>query len=80
MAAYFFPVLFAIPLFGTYLAREWAWSFTPSLAYMGQGIKKYYYAERRCSSISAGIIMGLPTALSMNLVRRIPVGEVAPLI
>ncbi|KAJ3808682.1 OPT oligopeptide transporter protein-domain-containing protein [Lentinula aff. lateritia] len=38
LAAYFFPVIFAIPLFGNYLAREWAWSFTPSLSYVGQGI------------------------------------------
>jgi hypothetical protein len=40
ISAYFFPVLFAIPLFGNYLAREWAWSFTPSLSYVGQGIYK----------------------------------------
>ncbi|KZT42258.1 oligopeptide transporter [Sistotremastrum suecicum HHB10207 ss-3] len=36
--AYFIPVLFVIPLFGTYLAREWAWYFSPSLSYVGQGI------------------------------------------
>lgn len=35
--AYFFPVLFSIPLFGNYLAREWLWYFTPSLSYVGQG-------------------------------------------
>ncbi|KAG7089535.1 hypothetical protein E1B28_011208 [Marasmius oreades] len=50
LIAYFFPVVFAIPLFGNYLARNWAWSFTPSLSYVGQGI-----------------IMGLPTTLSMNM-------------
>ncbi|KZW02937.1 OPT superfamily oligopeptide transporter [Exidia glandulosa HHB12029] len=38
VAAYFFPVLFAIPLFGTHLAREWLWSFSPSLSYVGQGV------------------------------------------
>ncbi|KAF5391575.1 hypothetical protein D9757_002385 [Collybiopsis confluens] len=38
LAAYFFPVIFAIPVFGNYLAREWLWSFTPSLSYVGQGI------------------------------------------
>ncbi|KAI0041706.1 oligopeptide transporter [Auriscalpium vulgare] len=38
LLAYFFPVMFAIPLFGTYLARQWLWSFTPSLSYVGQGI------------------------------------------
>ncbi|KAI0926427.1 hypothetical protein AcV5_008892 [Taiwanofungus camphoratus] len=38
LAAYFFPVVFSIPLFGTYLARAWLWSFTPSLSYIGQGI------------------------------------------
>ncbi|KAG2340741.1 OPT superfamily oligopeptide transporter [Suillus weaverae] len=38
LAAYFFPIIFAIPLFGKYLAREWLWSFTPSLSYVGQGI------------------------------------------
>lgn len=37
LAAYFFPVLFAIPLFGVYLAKQWLWYFTPSLSYIGQG-------------------------------------------
>jgi len=37
LLAYFFPVVFAIPIFGLYLAREWLWSFTPSLSYVGQG-------------------------------------------
>ncbi|TFK40407.1 oligopeptide transporter [Crucibulum laeve] len=38
LSAYFFPVLFSIPLFGNYLAKEWLWYFTPSLSYVGQGI------------------------------------------
>lgn len=38
LCAYFFPIVFAVPLFGKYLAREWLWSFTPSLSYVGQGI------------------------------------------
>ncbi|KAI0259895.1 OPT oligopeptide transporter [Gloeopeniophorella convolvens] len=38
LLAYFFPVVFAIPLFGGYLARNWLWTFTPSLSYVGQGI------------------------------------------
>ncbi|KAF9650248.1 OPT superfamily oligopeptide transporter [Thelephora ganbajun] len=38
LLAYFFPVLFSIPLFGAYLAREWLWTFSPSLSYIGQGI------------------------------------------
>lgn len=38
LAAYFFPVVFSIPLFGNYLASEWLWTFTPSLSYIGQGI------------------------------------------
>ncbi|RPD54315.1 OPT oligopeptide transporter [Lentinus tigrinus ALCF2SS1-6] len=38
LAAYFFPVVFTIPLFGTYLASQWSWWFTPSLSYIGQGI------------------------------------------
>ncbi|KAF9042650.1 oligopeptide transporter [Hymenopellis radicata] len=38
LAAYFFPVIFAIPIFGNYLASNWLWSFTPSLSYVGQGI------------------------------------------
>jgi len=37
LLAYFFPVVFAIPIFGSYLAREWLWWFTPSLSYVGQG-------------------------------------------
>ncbi|KAL1739880.1 OPT oligopeptide transporter protein-domain-containing protein, partial [Schizophyllum fasciatum] len=36
--AYFFPVTFALPLFGTDLASKWLWYFTPSLSYVGQGI------------------------------------------
>ncbi|KAL5504409.1 OPT8 [Sanghuangporus vaninii] len=48
--AYFFPVIFSIPLFGRNLAKNWLWTFTPSLSYVGQGV-----------------IMGFPTALSMNL-------------
>ncbi|VDC04799.1 unnamed protein product [Peniophora sp. CBMAI 1063] len=36
--AYFFPITFAIPIFGTYLAKNWLWTFTPSLSYVGQGI------------------------------------------
>ncbi|KAI0270324.1 OPT oligopeptide transporter protein-domain-containing protein [Russula aff. rugulosa BPL654] len=38
LMAYFFPVIFALPLFGGYLARHWLWTFTPSLSYVGQGI------------------------------------------
>ncbi|KAL5634620.1 hypothetical protein ACGC1H_002609 [Rhizoctonia solani] len=38
LSAYFFPVVFNIPLFGVYLAREWLWFFSPSLSYVGQGI------------------------------------------
>ncbi|KAF9565258.1 OPT superfamily oligopeptide transporter [Agrocybe pediades] len=38
LSAYFFPVVFSIPLFGNYLAKEWLWFFTPSLSYVGQGI------------------------------------------
>ncbi|KAF7771568.1 hypothetical protein Agabi119p4_5879 [Agaricus bisporus var. burnettii] len=38
LSAYFFPVLFAIPIFGGYLATQWLWYFTPSLSYIGQGI------------------------------------------
>ncbi|KZP11045.1 OPT superfamily oligopeptide transporter [Athelia psychrophila] len=38
LSAYFFPVVFSIPLFGSYMATEWLWSFTPSLSYVGQGI------------------------------------------
>lgn len=38
LAAYFYPVLFALPLFGNYLAKEWLWYFTPSLSYVGQGV------------------------------------------
>ncbi|KAG8969468.1 hypothetical protein FRC03_002744 [Tulasnella sp. 419] len=38
LLAYFFPIVFSIPLFGRYLAREWLWSFSPSLSYVGQGI------------------------------------------
>ncbi|KAI0070455.1 OPT superfamily oligopeptide transporter, partial [Panus rudis PR-1116 ss-1] len=38
LTAYFFPVIFSLPIFGSYLARQWLWTFTPSLSYVGQGI------------------------------------------
>ncbi|KAI0782338.1 OPT oligopeptide transporter [Abortiporus biennis] len=38
LGAYFFPVIFSVPLFGNYLAKQWLWTFTPSLSYIGQGI------------------------------------------
>ncbi|KAH9959654.1 OPT oligopeptide transporter [Russula dissimulans] len=38
LIAYFFPVIFALPLFGGNLARHWLWTFTPSLSCVGQGI------------------------------------------
>ncbi|KAF7308602.1 OPT oligopeptide transporter [Mycena chlorophos] len=38
LLAYFVPAIFSIPLFGSYLAQNWLWTFTPSLAYVGQGI------------------------------------------
>ena len=40
-AAFFFPVIFAIPILGDHIARQWLWFFTPSLSYVGQG--KFYY-------------------------------------
>ena len=68
LAAYFFPIVFSVPLFGKYLAREWLWSFTPSLSYVGQG--RGSLLDLRCFKYSLwlGIIMGFPTTLSMNLV------------
>ncbi|KIY44005.1 oligopeptide transporter [Fistulina hepatica ATCC 64428] len=38
LAAYFAPVVFAFPLFGLYLARNWAWTVSGSLSYVGQGV------------------------------------------
>lgn len=70
LIAYFFPVVFAIPLFGSYLAENWLWTFTPSLSYIGQG---KLYAKMGCIYLTQihvlpGIIMGFPTTLSMSLV------------
>lgn len=52
--SYFFPVLYAMPIFDVLspthdLAATWGWWFTPSLSYIGQGI-----------------IMGLDTTVSMT--------------
>ena len=66
--AYFFPVVFSVPLFGRYLAQEWLWTFTPSLSYVGQGTYQVSQKELRLLTCLTGIIMGFPTALSMNLV------------
>jgi len=67
LLAYFFPVVFAIPIFGLYLAREWLWWFTPSLSYVGQGAvgSRFWKLLLR---MPTGIIMGFPTTVSMNLV------------
>ncbi|KAJ7707644.1 OPT oligopeptide transporter protein-domain-containing protein [Mycena rosella] len=55
LIAYFFPAIFSIPLFGTYLARQWLWTFTPSLAYVGQGIIMGFPTTL---SMSLGMLMG----------------------
>ncbi|KAF8206364.1 OPT oligopeptide transporter [Mycena galopus ATCC 62051] len=53
--AYFFPAIFSVPLFGSYLAREWLWTFTPSLAYVGQGIIMGFPTTL---SMSLGMLLG----------------------
>ncbi|KAJ6576544.1 OPT oligopeptide transporter protein-domain-containing protein [Mycena vulgaris] len=53
--AYFFPAIFSIPLFGTYLAKQWLWTFTPSLAYVGQGIIMGFPTTL---SMSLGMLLG----------------------
>jgi hypothetical protein len=55
LCAYFFPVLFAIPLFGQHLAKEWLWTFTPSLSYVGQGIIMGFPTT---ASMAAGAVVG----------------------
>ncbi|KAL0574739.1 OPT superfamily [Marasmius crinis-equi] len=68
LIAYFFPVVYAIPLFGNYLAHNWLWSFTPSLSYVGQGAGSPSSVMLVLKTVTTtGIIMGLPTAMSMNL-------------
>ncbi|CAE6414382.1 unnamed protein product [Rhizoctonia solani] len=55
LSAYFFPVVFNIPLFGVYLAREWLWYFSPSFSYVGQGIIMGFPTTL---SMSLGMIFG----------------------
>lgn len=55
LAAYFFPIVFSVPLFGKHLAREWLWSFTPSLSYVGQGIIMGFPTSL---SINLGMLVG----------------------
>ncbi|KAI9501038.1 OPT oligopeptide transporter protein-domain-containing protein [Coemansia spiralis] len=38
LLAHFFPIISALPVFGNYLSKEWAWNLMPSLSYAGQGI------------------------------------------
>ena len=38
LISFFFPILRSIPVFGTYLSRNYKWEFQPSPAYIGQGI------------------------------------------
>ena len=66
--AYFYPVIFALPLFGGYLAQHWLWTFTPSLSYVGQGLVDSSPLGVNSKKTYSGIIMGFPTTLSMNLV------------
>ncbi|KAJ7756510.1 OPT oligopeptide transporter protein-domain-containing protein [Mycena maculata] len=55
LIAYFFPAIFSIPLFGSYLAQKWLWTFTPSLAYVGQGIIMGFPTTL---SMSLGMLLG----------------------
>ncbi|KAF8674098.1 oligopeptide transporter [Rhizoctonia solani] len=55
LSAYFFPVVFNIPLFGVYLAREWLWYFSPSFSYVGQGIIMGFPTTL---SMSLGMVFG----------------------
>ncbi|KAJ2156611.1 OPT super, partial [Coemansia sp. RSA 552] len=38
LLAHFIPAVAALPVFGQWLSREWAWNLMPSLSYAGQGI------------------------------------------
>ncbi|CAE6408806.1 unnamed protein product [Rhizoctonia solani] len=55
LSAYFFPVVFNIPLFGVYLAREWLWYFSPSFSYVGQGVIMGFPTTL---SMSLGMVFG----------------------
>ncbi|KAG9104215.1 hypothetical protein FRC06_004432 [Ceratobasidium sp. 370] len=55
LSSYFFPVVFNMPLFGVYLAREWLWYFSPSLSYVGQGIIMGFPTTL---SMSLGMVFG----------------------
>lgn len=63
-------MVFNIPLFGVYLAREWLWYFSPSLSYVGQGKLHNAFASSHGTNSLLGIIMGFPTTLSMSLVSK----------
>ncbi|KAI0303847.1 OPT oligopeptide transporter protein-domain-containing protein [Multifurca ochricompacta] len=79
LAAYFFPVIFSLPLFGGYLARHWLWTFTPSLSYVGQGASMPGDGYISLRFMCIGIIMGFPTTLSMNFGMLIGWGVLSPL-
>ncbi|WWC91243.1 uncharacterized protein L201_006186 [Kwoniella dendrophila CBS 6074] len=60
--SFLFPVIFAIPIFdvfslpfGTSLAANWLWWFTPSLSYVGQGIIMGFPVTL---SMNAGMLVG----------------------
>ncbi|KAJ2005224.1 OPT super [Coemansia thaxteri] len=38
LLAHFFPIVSALPVFGSRASKVWAWNLTPSLSYAGQGI------------------------------------------
>jgi hypothetical protein len=71
LAAYFFPVIFAVPIFGNYLAHDWLWSFTPSLSYIGQGNDKFprSWESYRHTRHHHGAPNGLEHEYSKNVLR-----------
>lgn len=55
LLAYFVPILRDLPIFGTYLAENYLWTFQPSPAYIGQGI---IMGLHTVTSMLGGAILG----------------------
>ncbi|KAJ5940853.1 hypothetical protein N7516_001021 [Penicillium verrucosum] len=53
--SYFVPLVHAVPLFGTGMAKNWMWTLNPSPAYIGQGI---IMGPSTCMHMLFGAVLG----------------------
>ena len=57
--AYFFPFVYALPIFGVVLARDWLWCFSPSLSLA------------HTHSFALGSVLPFTPPLAVSALRRV---------